>query len=589
MRTTVTTSRVRSAAQGMTFIDVIVGSALLLIVFGSIIFGFRFSVALISKTRGEQGAVSLISAQLERIRALPYDSVGTMLGIPSGTIPQQETMVLNGITYTKQVLIQYVDDPKDGLDADDENGITADYKRARVEVSWTNRGQNYEKVLITTIVPKGIETTAGGGTIRISVFDALVQPVSGASVRVINTTTNPAIDVTTGSNTNGIVLFSGAPASAGYQISVTKSGYSSAQTYTADVANPNPNPGHISVLETQTSSISFAIDKVSTMDVYTHEPVVPATVADTFDDATGISESSNTLVFGGTVILATGATGFESSGTLYSTQIPPATPVAGWTELSWNDTQPANTAITYQLYYSDINSVRQIVPDSALAGNSTGFTSSPVALDTINPALYPNLIVRGTLTTSDELVTPSIADWSVAYTTGPTLVPNVAFSLRGAKIIGTDTDAQPIYKYDTSLVTDATGHKIASPLEWDMYSININGAVTGYDISESCSPSPVVLNPNITQIVDLTLMTHTTNSLHVVVTDTAGAALSSASVRLTRPGYDTTQSSSACGQTFFSGITNDDYTLEVSHAGYTTDTQLLSISGTQTVTVVLNP
>jgi hypothetical protein len=573
----------------MTFIDVIVGSALVLIMFGGIIAAFRYGIELIATTRGEQGALSIAGGQLESIRALPYSAVGTVLGIPSGTIPQEETILLNGVTYTKRILIQYVDAPEDGLDEADENGITADYKRARVSVSWTSRGKSHEKVLLTTIVPQGIETTVGGGTIRITVFNSLVQPVSGASVRVVNTSTVPQIDVTTFTNAQGIVLFSGAPAASSYAITVTKNGYSSDQTYSATTGNPNPNPGHISVLETQTSSISFAIDVLSTTKVRTLEPITSATTTDAFLDMTLIAESAGVVVLGGAVTLAPEEIGYVNTGTLYSTAVT-GSPIAKWTALSWHDALPANTQIRYHLYYNDSLSMRQIVPDGALSGNSMGFTVSPVSLATVAPALYPNLIVRAVLTTSDPLVTPSLDDWSLAYDTGPTSIPNIPFSLHGEKVIGTDAAAQPLYKYDAALTTDGTGEKTISALEWDTYLLSVDGVATGRDIAESCPAQPFVLNPGVSTVTDITLVPHTTHSLRVVVTDSANTPLTSASVRLSRTGYDTTETSSSCGQVFFPGLVSaEDYVIDTTHPGYVDDSQTISVDGTGAMTIMLNP
>jgi hypothetical protein len=187
-------------------------------------------------------------------------------------------------------------------------------------------------------------------------------------------------------------------------------------------------------------------------------------------------------------------------------------------------------------------------------------------------------------------VTPSIEDWSVAYDTGPTPIVDIAFSLRGAKVIGTDAMAQPIPKYNASLTTDGTGKKIISSLEWDTYLLTIDGAATSYDIAESCPSQPFVLDPGVSMVTNLTLVPHTAHSLHVVVTDAADAALSAASVRMTKTGYDTTQTSSDCGQAFFSGLVGaTDYMIDTVHSGYVNDSQTVTVNGTGTITIKLTP
>jgi len=166
--------------RGMSFIEVLVAAAVIALVFGGLIAGFQYALILLTQTRSQTGALALANERVEYIRSLPYDSVGTQLGIPSGLIPQNETAVLNGITYNRRTFVQYEDSAADGLGAADSNGITADYKTAKVEVSWVQRGVTRSVILVTSIIPKGIESTAGGGTLIANVFNASAVPIAGA-------------------------------------------------------------------------------------------------------------------------------------------------------------------------------------------------------------------------------------------------------------------------------------------------------------------------------------------------------------------------------------------------------------------------
>ena len=177
-----------STQRGTTLIEALVGVALIVLVFTALVGAFRLGLELLTTTKARIGATALANEQMEYIRSLPYDSVGTAGGIPSGPIPQSATTTVNGVEYTRRTFIQYVDAPQDGLDVSDENGITADYKIAKVEMTWSIRERPYALSLLTNIVPKGVESIAGGGTLRINVFDALGGPVQGATVRVVNTT-----------------------------------------------------------------------------------------------------------------------------------------------------------------------------------------------------------------------------------------------------------------------------------------------------------------------------------------------------------------------------------------------------------------
>lgn len=100
-------------------------------------------------------------------------------------------------------------------------------------------------------------------------MNAASEVVQNAEVRVVNSGVSPAIDVTTYADSSGKVLFIGAPAGSGYEITATKSGYSTARTYAATPENPNPSPVHVSVSNNQTTSGTFAIDTLASKEVVT--------------------------------------------------------------------------------------------------------------------------------------------------------------------------------------------------------------------------------------------------------------------------------------------------------------------------------
>lgn len=258
-----------TARRGMTLIDVVVGTSVMLIVFLGIFGAFKLSIQLVFNTKAKAGGIALVSDQLEYVRGLPYDSVGTVGGIPSGTIPQLQQKTLNGILYTLHTLVQYVDAPEDGSGNSDSNGITADYKSVKIEAFWTVRGQSRSVLVVTRISPHGIETLANGGTLLVNVFNAAAAPVQDATVRIVNASTSPTIDVSADSDAGGVVSFPGAPVASNYQISVTKSGFSSSTTYIATAQNPNPNPGTVSVVNKKTSTLSLSIDRLGSLHLYT--------------------------------------------------------------------------------------------------------------------------------------------------------------------------------------------------------------------------------------------------------------------------------------------------------------------------------
>ena len=568
----------------MTLIEVVVGTALILIIFLAIFAAFQISIDLIFSTKAATGANALINERVEYIRGLAYDSIGTVNGIPNGAIQQVEQKLLNGITYTLSTLIQYVDDPVDGSDAADTNGVTADYKRVKVSADWMIRGKPRSSFAVTAIAPKGMETLSAGGTLRVNVFDTLAAPVSGATVRIVHAS-SPTIDVSIDTGTAGSVAFPGTPPASGYQVTVTKTGYSSAQTYDATAQNPNPNPGHVTVVDKTTTTLSLSIDTLGSLLVSTFSPKGPGSFSDTFSNQSQLSATSSATVSGGSLRLS-GTTGaYPSAGSANSTDVVPQY-LSSWDSLSWTASTSAEAAALVSLYYWD-GAQYALIPDSALPGNSAGFSASPVNISALSAATYNRIQIEGTLNSSDFAWTPEILNWSLSYTAGPTPLPGVSFSIHGAKTIGTSSGGTPIYKFSEDDTTNASGTYSISPIEADGYAIALPSG-SPYVISELCPLSPSV-QPGQSATVSTILETATANSLRVNVTG-GGNPLQNATVTLTVNAVNQQITTSSCGQGIFLGIPAGTYTATVSAAGYQTATENnVSVSGASTLSETLSP
>lgn len=407
--------------RGVTLLDTVVGISLMLVIFLGIAAAFQLSLDVVQNNKARGGAVALLNERMEYIRSLPYTSIGTVGGVPSGSLAQSESVTYNGIPYTRRTLVEYADDPKDGTSPADTN--PADYKAVKVDVSWVSRTGTRDDYLVSRFEPAtGLESAVSGGTLTVNVNDSSAQPLSNAQVHITNTGSSPTVDVTTYTNSSGAVSLIGAPAASGYAVVVSKTGYSSAQTYASSGSNPNPSPGPLTVSNGLTTSSTFAIDTLSTL----------------------------TIV-----------------------------------EDNWSDGSP---------------------------------------------------------------------------------LPNIPMLMQGAKTIGTNPT---VYKYNSAI--GGSGATTTVPdLEWDTYTLSVNPS-TGYDLAASCSPQPLSISAGTTPSVTIYLAPHTVSSLPVAVySNSTGALIPGASVRLYATGYDTTQTTNACGQTFFSGLSSGTYSMSVSAGGYTT-------------------
>lgn len=458
-------------AKGMSFVDVIIGSAFVLVLFLAFFGLLRASLLVSAVAKAKAGATAIATSQIEYVRSLTYDQIGTVGGIPAGIVPQTATSTLNGIDYVVRTFIEYTDDPADGEGVADENGITTDYKVVKVAVTYEERGLPREIAMVTNAVPPGIETTTGGGTLRVDVADAVGAAVAGATVRIVNDAVSPAIDLTTFSDAAGTVLLGGAPTSTDYQVYVSKDGYSSAQTYERDATNQNPTPGYLTVVENTTTAGTFAIDVLGTLIVSTFTPVQAALWTDLFNDGSGLADSDGTTVDAGALVLAGAPGAYPAAGDARSVAVAP-TYLAEWENASSTLSTPLGTEVEFSV----ATGAGLLIPDTDLPGNSAGFTGV-VDLSGLSTTTYPSLSLVANLSSSDPMQTPSVLDWGIGYDEGPIPEPNVPLTLTGTKTIGSTGAGDPLYKHEIATTTGATG-VLTIELEWDSYDV----AVTGYTV-----------------------------------------------------------------------------------------------------------
>lgn len=583
----------RTQQSGFSFIEIIVVSALSALIFGALFSSFQFTLELISDSRAKLSALSIANDRMEYFRSLPYDDVGTISGIPAGTIPQNSTTTLNGIEFAERVLVDFVDDPADGQDTattSDSNAIPADYKRIKVEYTW-NIGNGTSSIsLISNIVPRSIETTAGGGTARINVIDADSMLLPGATVRLFNNTISPNIDVTRITDASGAALFSGAPAASGYEVEVTANiagrQYSTTGTYEVTTANPSPAVAPFAVLEADVSTLTFQIGELSDVDISTFSSITEGSMREEFVNMVSVATSSNVEVVAGKAVLQNTVGVYRSSGTIF-TQIISPSPLESWEVVRVAGELPTDTEYVVRFYTGVGAGPFTLIPDSELGGNSVGFTDALIDISELDPGGYPSITAGITLSTSDTSVTPEVDEIEVFYTESSVARAATTFNIYGTKTIGTDASSSPIFKYDTSFTTDSNGEYSITDLEFDQYAVE-NQA--GLDIKSVCPGYPYAHIAGEDGELSLTLVPNAANTARVKVVDGLERTVPGATVTLSRPGYNQSQNTDTCGQVFFTGGlgANNDYELTVSAAGYP-DVNLtaLTIDGDTTETVSL--
>lgn len=256
--------------RGFTLIEALIGATVFAVIAVSI---YRSYIAIAEAGRSSRlkiTAVALANEQLEIIRNLPYPDVGIVGGIPAGKIPRTQTLTRGGTTLQAETTIRNVDDPFDGtLGGVPNDTAPADFKIVELRLTCPTCARFQTFTITTRVGPRNLETATGNGALFVQALDANGLPVQGASVHVQNDVVTPAISIDDTTNNDGMLpIVDVPPGTNAYRITVTKSGYSTDQTYPLnDPANPNPVKPHATVVAQGVTQVSFAIDRLSTLDI----------------------------------------------------------------------------------------------------------------------------------------------------------------------------------------------------------------------------------------------------------------------------------------------------------------------------------
>ncbi len=258
----------KASSRGFSLIEVIVAMCIFLILSGGIYFTYANLLEIIGRTRVRTLGTSLLEKEVEIIRNLPFDQVGISGGFPAGLIAAEKTVAYEGVQFQVNAYVRNVDHAFDGTAGGSPNDTApADYRLVQLVVSCPTCLGFSPLTFATFSAPQNLESATNNGSLFINVFDANGQPVSGANVNVVNSSTTPTITINDTTNNSGTLQLVDIPTSTtAYRITITKTGYSSSQTYTPGAAaNPNPFLPHATVAQQTVTQISFAIDRTSTI------------------------------------------------------------------------------------------------------------------------------------------------------------------------------------------------------------------------------------------------------------------------------------------------------------------------------------
>ena len=398
---------------GIGLIEAVIAMALFLIASTALTDVLSSSVNSHGFTFGQTLAQEAADAQIELVRALPYDSVGTVSGNPPGSVVASESATALGITglnATVATSIHYVGDGIPG----GYNDLT-NYKQIVVTVTRNSDSRELASESTYMAPPArapygGINEVALGVTVT-DIGDNL--PLSGVGIALGGGPSAPRSDTT---DSNGSVLFAGMTANTTsgpqqyYTVAATPPpGYAEVLTgpnvsaADADVTQASLNPGQVTTLHLRVyQPATIIVNLTSGGSTYTGSATVKLTPPSTY----GASPTSY-VVTGGAATIANlipgqySLTASTTSGLVAST-VSQAVPTG----------YPPNLTSTFNL---DLEQATGTLTVNAVNG------TNPIAGANITVTGGPNgVTLTGTTDANGVVNFPSVAAGSAPYTVSGT-------------------------------------------------------------------------------------------------------------------------------------------------------------------------
>jgi hypothetical protein len=258
--------RLDSTQSGLTLIETLVGSAILMLVAVSIWQGFAKTLEGIAVLRTKNAVTTMANELFEITRNMPYEDIGIVNGLPPGEIPKTRIIEKDGRQFQITTSVINVDLPFDGVIGGEPNDLApADNKLVEYLIECFNCDDIDPLTVTSRVAPRNLETTGDNGALFVQVLNANGDPVQGADVTIENYDADPFFIVEETTNNDGMFqLIDAPPGTEVYEIFVSKDGYTSGQTYLpGEPANPVPDKPHANVSTGLVTQITFYIDEVS--------------------------------------------------------------------------------------------------------------------------------------------------------------------------------------------------------------------------------------------------------------------------------------------------------------------------------------
>jgi type II secretory pathway pseudopilin PulG len=254
-----------SNEQGFTLVEILVAGIVMVVGFIFIAQMFTSSAAriLTSDTRSLMSQVA--TQQIEKIRGMQYQDVGTVGGQPSGLLPDSEIITSQGRDFLIVREVTYI------TDSSYSGPFPANYRRATVKVYLTTSlssdpvvaDTHVSRVVDAVVMNTNVAGGALGGTLDIAVTDLSGEGVPNAQLVITDNLLSPHVLINAAAirtDADGKLMVPGLTPdpNGGYNVRASKSGYNSAELKQTLVVNNG----------TPYSNAPLTIDRLATLRIH---------------------------------------------------------------------------------------------------------------------------------------------------------------------------------------------------------------------------------------------------------------------------------------------------------------------------------
>lgn len=206
---------------GFSLIEVLVSIMVLAIVAGGLAAGLTATSSMLGRSKADAIATKLASSEIEVVRRMSYDDVGTVGGNPPGDLVADRNVTRDSAGFRVQNRVVYVDNAAPGA-----SQTRIDYKSVQTIVTPLAAGS--KSITETTLVaPPTYASIAGKSAITVSTTDKITGAAIAGSAITVTGGPSPTVTDVTDATGNAVIagLTPNSTPSQLYTAAISKPGY----------------------------------------------------------------------------------------------------------------------------------------------------------------------------------------------------------------------------------------------------------------------------------------------------------------------------------------------------------------------------